>query len=103
MAERKRNRINTSAAWEAAGTELWAWDQLMERFHKFKYLGCILLFDDNNWTAMAGNLLKAGNKWGRFYYLLVWEGDDTKTSGMFYVAVVQYFLLLESETWVVTT
>ena len=34
--------------------------------------------------------------------MLVWEGDDAKTSGIFYVVLVQYVFLFGLETWVVT-
>ena len=44
---------------------------------------------------------KRCRKWGWFSYLLIWEGADSKTSDMFYVAVMKYVLLFEAGVWVV--
>ena len=51
---------------------------------------------------MTSNLKKARKKWGRISRILVREGADAKTSGMFHVAVVQQILLYGSESWVLT-
>ena len=47
-------------------------------------------------------MLEARKKWGRISRILVREGADAKTSGMFHVAVVQQILLYGSESWVLT-
>ena len=44
----------------------------------------MLSFDDNNWPAVAENLQNLRNKWGCFSRLMVLEGDDNKTSGIFF-------------------
>ena len=57
---------------------------------------------DDDWPAVAGNLAKARNSWGRMKGILRREGATTRISGNFFKAVVQQVLLFGSETWVVT-
>ena len=64
-AERKRRRVaetelqeNTERAFEAYGNPI-------EAVPSFNYLGRIMTVGDDNWPAVAGNLLKARKSWGR--------------------------------------
>ena len=41
----------------------------------YKYLGRVLTEADNNWTAMVGNLWKAGTSWAWLVRIMGWEGD----------------------------
>ena len=79
-----------------------AYGQPLENVSSFKYLGRWLTENDSDWQAVTGNLKKARKKWGRISRILVQEGADAKTSGMFHVAVVQQILLYGSESWVLT-
>ena len=43
-------------------------------FHSFKYLGRMLSFSDDDWTAVNQNLSRVQGKWGRMMNILVREG-----------------------------
>ena len=58
---------------------------------------------DDDWPAVAGNIKKARQRWGRLARVLVREGADPKVSRTFYIAVKQAVLLFGSETWVLTS
>ena len=60
----------------------------------------MLHFDDSYWTVIFRNRQREQGKWGRFSFLLGWEGADTRTSGRFYMEVVQCVLIFGSESWV---
>ena len=68
----------------------------------FKYLVLMLYFDDSDWNVVGRDLQIAWRKKGRFSQLLGREGDDTRTSGRFYVVVFQSVLIFGSESWVIT-
>ena len=57
---------------------------------------------DDDWRALAGNLVKARKSWGRLSRILSREGADKRSSGNFFKTVVQAVLLIEAETWVLT-
>ena len=57
-------------------------------------------YDD--WPAVAGNLVKARNSWGRLARILIREGADMRVMGTFFKAVVQQVLLFREEMWVLT-
>ena len=75
---------------------------MIENVDTFKYLGSMLSFDNINWPTVARKLQRGRRKWGWFSRMLCREGGYTRTSGRFYVAVVQYVLLFGSELWVFT-
>ena len=51
---------------------------------------------------VVANLRKARNTWMGVLHILVWGGVDTKTSGMFFKAVVNNVLLFGSEMCVIS-
>ena len=57
---------------------------------------------DDDWPAVAGNLVKARKSWGRLAMILSREGADKRVLGTFFKAVVQQVLLFGAETWVLT-
>ena len=57
---------------------------------------------DDDWPAVAGNLVKAQNGWGRLKRILSREGADKRISGTLFKAVVQQVLLFGEETWFLT-
>ena len=61
--------------------------------HSLKYLGHIISSTDDNWTAVYHNLHRAKGKWGEMVRILGREGADRRTTGRFYVAVVQAVIL----------
>ena len=66
----------------------------------FKYLGRVMTVGDDDWPAVAGNLVKARKSWGILSWILIREGADNRVSGKFFKAVVQEVLLFGEETWV---
>ena len=57
---------------------------------------------DNDFTAVEQNLWREQVKWGCLEKILEREGENRRTMGRFYVAVVQAVLLFRSETWVLS-
>ena len=90
-----------NAAWVSVGTDFLARYQILYKVIAFKYLGKILSYDNSEHPTVYSKLHRVQRKWGRLSRMLVHEGADTRTSGKFYVALVQLVLLLISETWVV--
>ena len=88
-------RDSTERAFEAYGKPL-------ENVSTFKYLGRVITAGNDNWPAVAGNLLKARKSWGRLLRILSREGAGKRVSGKFFKAVVQVVLLFLAETWVLT-
>ena len=68
----------------------------------FNYLVQMLLSFNNNWLEIEYNLQRAWGKWGRLENILVREGAGRRTTGEFYVAVVQAVLLFGTNMWVLT-
>ena len=74
----------------------------LETVTTFKYLGWVMTARDDDWLAVAGNLVKARKSWGRLASILSREGADKRVSGNFFKTVVQAVLLFGAETWVLT-
>ena len=74
----------------------------MRAVTEFRYLGRVLNDTDDDWPAVAGNIRKAREIWGRLARVLGREGTDPKVSCSFYTAVTQQFLLFRAESWVLT-
>ena len=77
------------------------WQQI-QSVPRYTYLGRVMTAGDDDWPAVAGNLAKARNSWGRMKGILRREGATTRISGNFFKGVVQQVLLFGAETWVVT-
>ena len=88
-------RDSTERAFEAYGKPL-------ETVSTFKYLGRVMMAGNDDWPAVAGNLVKSRKSWGRLSHILSREGADKRVSGNFFKAVVQVVLLFGAETWVLT-
>ena len=69
---------------------------------EFRYLGRMLTATYDDWPAVAGNIRKARESWGRLARVLGREGADPKVSRSFNTAVTQQVLLFGAETWVLT-
>ena len=61
----------------------------------------MLYFDDSEYNYIVSKLHKVRRKRRRFSCLLGLEGGGIRTSGRFYVAVVQSILVFGSELWVI--
>ena len=64
-------RDSMERAFEAYGTPL-------ETVSTFKYLGRVMTVGDDDWPAVAGNLVKAWKSWGRLSRILIQEGADKR-------------------------
>ena len=97
-AERKIRRMaeaelsdNTERAFEAYGKKL-------DTVSTFNYLGRVMTAGDDDWPAVAGNLVKARKIWGRLARILSREGAYKRVSGNLFKEVVQAVLLFGAET-----
>ena len=65
----------------------------------FKYLGCVMLHDNNNIPTMRWNLKRVWATWGRVSKTLTCQEVPAPVPGMFYQAVVAAVLLYGRESW----
>ena len=79
-----------------------AYGNPLEAVPSLKYLGRIMTAGDDDWPAVAVNLVKERKSWGRLTRIMSREGSDKRISGTFFKAVVQQVLLFGAETWVLT-
>jgi hypothetical protein len=66
----------------------------------FKYLGCLLLQDDNNIQAICNQLQKARTTWACGGQVFRGKHASPHIATKFYKAIVQARLLYGSKTWV---
>ena len=59
----------------------------------FKYLGRVILEEDENCPAVVHNLWRALKKWARMTRVLSREGVDAQTLGHIYLVVLQSVML----------
>ena len=64
-AERKRHRMAETELRESTEMAFEAYGKQLEAVPSFKYLGRIMKARDDDWPAVAGNLVKARKSWGR--------------------------------------
>jgi hypothetical protein len=79
--------------------QFFAYGEELKWVKVFKYLGRLLLYDDNDTQAMRGNLAKARRCWAWDSQVLRLENASPKVCGIFYKATIQAVLLFGSETW----
>ena len=63
----------------------------------FKYLGRVMAAGNDDWPAVAGNLVKARKSWRWLSRSLIREGADKRVPGNFFKAVVHAVLLVRAE------
>ena len=100
--ERQRRRMAETELRESTEMDFEAYGKPLEAVPSFKYLGRIMTAGDDDWPAVAGNLVKAQKSWGRLTRILSREGADKRISETFFKVVVQQVLLFGAETWVLT-
>ena len=76
---------------------------VLEGVEVFRYLGRMLLQDDDDIQAMRSQLCKAHGTWAWVGQVLRKENAPPRVSAKFYKAIVQSVLLYGSETWVLST
>ena len=101
-AEQKRRWMSEAELRDSTERALEAYGKPLETVTIFKYLGRFMTAGDDDWPAVAGNLVKARKIWGRLARILSREGSDKMVLGNFFKAVVQAVILFGSETWVLT-
>ena len=82
-AERKRRRLAERELQESTEIAFEAYEKQLKAVPSFKYLGRIMTAGDDDWPAVAGNLVKARKSWGRLKRVLSREGVDKRISGNF--------------------
>jgi hypothetical protein len=75
---------------------------VLERVEVFKYLGCLLVRDDDDAQAIRQQLQKARGVWARVGQVLRGENATPWVATKFYKAVIQAILLYGSKTWNLT-
>jgi hypothetical protein len=75
---------------------------VLEKVDSFRYLGRILMQDDQDVRAVRNQIKKARRTWARVGQVLQADNTPPKTSATFYKAVVQSVLLYGSESWNLT-
>ncbi len=76
--------------------------EVLERVKVFKYLGCLLVQDDDDIQAICVQLWKARAIWAGVGQVLRNENVSPHVAATFYKAVVQAILLYGSKTWVLS-
>jgi len=77
--------------------------EALERVEVFKYLGRLLVQDDDDIQAIRAQLRKTRGTWARVGQVLRAENAPPRIATKFYKALVQAVLLHGSETWVLST
>jgi hypothetical protein len=75
---------------------------VLEQVEVFKYLGCLLVQDDNNAQAIRQQLQKARGVWAHVGQVLRGENTAPRIAAKFYRKVVQVVLLYRSKRWNLT-
>ena len=100
--ERKRLRLVEEEARVGAATAISAYGIPLAPISSFKYIVRVLLAEYEDLAAVLHNLRRAQKKWARLTRVLGREGEDARTSGIFYVEVVQVVLLYGLKTWLMS-
>ena len=69
-AEKKRRRLAEAEVRDSTEMAFEVYGDQLQTVPRFKYLGRILTEGDNDWPAVAGNLVKARKIWGRLQGIL---------------------------------
>jgi hypothetical protein len=77
--------------------------ELLEKVDSFRYLGRILVQDDDDVRAVRNQIKKARGIWARVGQVLTVDNTPPKVSAKFYMAVVQSVLLYGSKIWNLST
>ena len=101
-AKRKRRRLAEAETQESTEWAFEAYGEPIKNMLAFTYLGRVLTANDEDWSAVVGNLGKARRSWLQLSWVLCREGADPKVLRAFYTAVTQAVLLFGAETWVLT-
>ena len=82
-AEQKRRQIAEAELRDSTERAFEVYGKPLEMVSTFKYLGRAMTAGDDDWPALAGNLLKAQRSWGRLSRIISREGADARVSETF--------------------
>ena len=75
-------------------------NEALEKVNCFKYLGRMIVDNDDDWHAIKHNLTRTSKVWARFRKSLIHRKDFSETTAAnFYKVVVMSVLLYSSDTW----
>ena len=97
----KIRKMSEEEARAGAAMAFREYGKTLETVTSFEYLRRLITATHYDWTAVIVNLQKALKIWACLYRILGREGSDPRTSGCFYLYVVQEVLLFGTEIWVV--
>ena len=75
---------------------------VLEKVKVYRYLGRLLLQDNDDVQAVRSQLRKAQGTWARIGQVLHKENASPRTSAKFYQEIMQSVLLYGSKTWVLS-
>jgi hypothetical protein len=101
-AERKQQREAAVTSALALRQQFSVHGDVLERVEVFKYLGRLLVQDDDDIQAIRAQIQKAWATWARVGQVLRSENTSPCMAAKFYMAVVQAVLLYGSEMWVLS-
>ena len=96
----QRKAVSDSAV--ALDAKIYAYGEELERVDVFKYLGRLIVIDNDDTQAVHGNLAKARRVWARISRVLRVENVSARVCGIFHKATVHSVLLFGSKTWVLS-
>ena len=79
-AEKKRRRLAEAEVRDSADMAFDVYREQLQTVPRFKYMGRILTEEEEEWPAVAGNLVKARKSWGRMQGILIREGATKRVS-----------------------
>jgi hypothetical protein len=75
---------------------------ILERVKVFKYLGCLMSQDDDDFQAIRAQIQKARSSCARIGQVLQSENISPFVAARFYQAIIQAILLYGSKSWVIS-
>ena len=100
--DQKRWWISEEEDRSGAETAFGAYGHTLETVISFREIGRIHTTTDDDWTELIGNLQKVCQIWAHMLRVLGWEGEDERTLGCFYLAIIKSILIFGLEIWVAT-
>ena len=98
--DRKWRRLEEEEAREGPERAIIAYGVPLSRVTSFKYLGIVLVEEDDDWPEVVRNFCCSRQEWARMDRVMIREGLYARTLGQIYLALVQSVLIYRSEIWV---
>ena len=98
----KSHVITAESARVGLETEFFVYGQPLANVGAFKCIIGLFVSNYYDWPKVVVNIRKVWNKWMMKILVLGQEVSNTKTSSIFFKAVVQSVILFREEMWVVS-